>query len=567
VKKLPIGVSDFYDMIKKNYYYVDKSLLIKDIVDLPGVVKLITRPRRFGKTLNMRMLEQFFSMEGEEGLFDGLKVWQEKALLKDYYHQYPTIFITFKEIKDTTWENAKVHLKAKFSEDIKKYLQNEMIRKGDRDYLEKAASKELEIEEYTLLLKTLTRIYYELYKKKTILLIDEYDVPIEAAYTYKEKDSDYYDNMVTFMRNLLTAALKDNEYLEFGILTGVYRVAKESIFSGLNNLAVYTIFENSITDKFGFTEEEVSEILKHFEIDTKEDREIIKKWYSNYRIGNREDLYNPWSILNYISSRLMGLQPSDASQPYWTNTSSNDLIIKQIETNPVVKDSIEELLRGEEIIVTLDPWLSLRELEDDPNGVWTLFASAGYITAKRVDINRYYIKIPNEELLFFFKTSVMKWLQKATKSMAISKMMNSLYDLIKEGKYEKFKKNLEDYMRNILSYHDLGFEDSEHVYKAFLLGILSIAINGFEVENEMESGYGRLDVAVYPKEKRYGKYAAVFEIKRADSEEKLEEAAKQVLKQIKEKEYRSKLEFKGYKVIGFGIAFCGKRAETAVEIL
>ena len=406
MKKLPIGVSDFYDMIKKNYYYVDKSLLIKDIVDLPGVVKLITRPRRFGKTLNMRMLEQFFSMEGEGGLFDGLKVWQEKVLLKDYYHQYPIIFITFKEIKDTTWENAKVHLKAKFSEDIKKYLQNEMIRKDDRDYLEKAACKELEIEEYTLLLKTLTRIYYELHKKKTILLIDEYDVPIEAAYTYKEKDPDYYDNMVAFMRNLLTAALKDNEYLEFGILTGVYRVAKESIFSGLNNLAGYTIFENSITDKFGFTDEEVSEILKHFEIDTKEDREIIKKWYGNYRIGNREDLYNPWSILNYISSRLMRLQPSDASQPYWTNTSSNDLIIKQIENNPVVKDSIEELLKGEEIIVTLDPWLSLRELEDDLNGVWTLFASAGYITAKRVDINRYYVKIPNEELLFFFKTSV-----------------------------------------------------------------------------------------------------------------------------------------------------------------
>ena len=565
MKKLPIGISEFSEIVKGNYYYVDKTLLIKDIIDLPGKVKLITRPRRFGKTLNMRMLEQFFSLEGEEGLFDELEIWKKQGIVKDYYHKYPVVFITFKDIKDTTWKEAKESLKGKLSELAKKHLDAIKDDVGIKANIISVAQEAANDKDYKNFLRYLTQALYEAIGKKVFLLIDEYDVPIESAYTYKDKGEDYYDNMVAFMRNLLTAALKDNEYLEFGILTGVYRVAKESIFSGLNNLHVFTIFENAMTDKFGFTEEEVTEMLEYYNLDAKEDKETVKNWYDSYKVGNLSDLYNPWSILNYISNRLTGFQPKEAAQPYWTNTSSNDMIIKQIETNPAVKETIEELLKGEEVIVPLDPWLSLRELEDDPNGVWTLFASSGYISASRIEQDIYSVKIPNRELERFFKRTVMLWLSKLTKTN-LPDMYKYLYFMLREGKYiDKFIKKLQGFIVNSMSYHDFA-KEPEGVYKGFLLGMLSIAQSGYKVESEVESGYGRLDVVIYPKEKGYGKYAAIFEVKRADDEGKLEEKAKEALKQIKERKYYTRMKSLGYKVIGFGIAFSGKKAYIESEI-
>ena len=270
MKKLPIGISEFSEVVKGNYYYVDKTLLIKDIIDLPGKVKLITRPRRFGKTLNMRMIEQFFSLKGEEGLFEELAIWKEQGIVKDYYHKFPVILVTFKNVKNLTWKDACNNIKTVLAEVTLKYNKN-IENEETEECFQRIIKRKATINEYTNVLKMLTDALFKSTGKKAVLLIDEYDVPIEAAYTYKNKDEDYYDNMVAFMRNLLTAALKDNEYLEFGILTGVYRVAKESIFSGLNNLHVFTIFENAMVDKFGFTEEETAEMLKYYSFNTKED--------------------------------------------------------------------------------------------------------------------------------------------------------------------------------------------------------------------------------------------------------------------------------------------------------
>ncbi|MCD6450707.1 MAG: AAA family ATPase [Thermotogaceae bacterium] len=565
MKKLPIGISEFSEMIKGNYYYVDKTLLIKDIIDLPGKVKLITRPRRFGKTLNMKMLQEFFSLSGKEGLFNGLKICKEEGIVKDYYRKYPVIFITFKSVKNITWKDAYENIKNQLSELAMKYSSFEMIE-GEKEKLLRAARGDATTGEYANLLGMLTEILYKSTGKRTILLIDEYDVPIETAYTYREKDRDYYDNMVAFMRNLLTAALKDNEYLEFGILTGVYRIAKESIFSGLNNLAVYTIFDNEMADKYGFTQEEVDEMLKHYGLG-REDKEVVYKWYGNYKVGKTENLYNPWSIVNYIAKRTQGgLSPEDASLTYWISTSSNDLIVEQIYKSKDIKEKLDVLIKGDSVNISINPDLSLRELEEDETGVWVLFASSGYLSAKRIKRKKYSFRIPNEEILEFFKESVQKWIRKKTK-IEMKRMYDALDEMMEKGEYDKLKEKLEEFLLTGLSYYDVAKNESERFYKGFLLGMLAIAVNGYAVESEMESGYGRLDVVVYPKSKEYGNYAAIFEVKRADKDESLEKISKEALNQIRERKYHSKMKKLGYKVIGFGIAFCGKKVKIQVDTL
>ncbi len=563
MKKLPIGVNDFEKIVTKEYYFVDKSLLIKDIIDFPGEIKLITRPRRFGKTLNMSMIDHFFSLfrSRKEELFSGLAVWNEKGIINDYYHKYPVIFITFKEIKETNWKSAKTHLKSVLSEVILKYFGN--VQNGiDREYLKRLASGEAAFEEYSALLKRLTRILHRETGKKTILLIDEYDVPIEAAYTYRDRDPDYYENMVTFMRNMLTAVLKDNEHLEFGILTGVYRVAKESIFSGLNNLALFTVFDNKMIDKFGFTEDEVFTLLKYYDLASDEDRKIIEEWYGGYKVGKYLPLYNPWSVLNYIDQRFSGYSPEESTQLFWINTSSNDIIKEHVQKNLFLKSDLDALLEGREILKKLNPWLSLRELEETPDGIWTLLVSSGYLIATWQELGMYKLKLPNKEVQEFFKEVVMNWLSNAL-NISFSDLYVSLVMMLRNGETEGFATFLEKFIKNVLSYYDLGFEESERVYKAFLLGMLSIALNGFELESEMESGYGRLDIVIYPKEKRHGNYAVILEIKRAEDVKKLKDLARKALDQIREREYYPKMKRKNLNVIGFGIAFSGKRVFLA----
>ncbi len=545
MKRLPIGVSSFEKMMEKSYYYVDKTLLIKDVYELEGEIKLITRPRRFGKTLNMDMIKEFYSIDGKD-LFDGLKITNEKEFVKDHYHKYPVIFASFKSIKRTNWEDAKAALRKLLYKMILDNVNDEEVL---RIYEGKAAP-------YEDVLLDVTEALYKRYGKKVVLLIDEYDVPIEAAYTYQHKDPDYYEEMVSFMRNLLTAALKDNPYLEFAILTGVYRVAKESIFSGLNNLQEYTIFSPYMQTHFGFTEDEVYEMLKYYSLEN--DISAVRNWYNGYVFGNVEGIYNPWSVIKYVHERLGGVSVESALQPYWISTSSNDIIIKQIETNPFLQQDLDKLLSKEELIVPIDPFLSLREIDQNPSGVWTLLASAGYLNAAQVSRKEYSVSIPNKEVEEFYRESVMLWLERKTK-VAMYNLIRALSEAVKRGNADRFTRLLERYLSSSLSYFDIGYDDAERVYKAFVLGMLSLGTNGYVVETEAESGYGRVDVAVYPKERRYGEYALVMELKRSESEEELDEAARSAIEQIKERGYSDKYERLGYKAISIGIAFYGKR--------
>lgn len=561
MKKLPIGVNDFEEMIERNYYFVDKTLLIKDIIELPGKIKLITRPRRFGKTLNMNMIKEFFSSEGKDGLFEGLKIWDDREFVKEHYHRYPVIFVTFKEVKDVSWMDGIEHLKTVISnivEDVAERIENERFQRWARKIVE----RKLPISEYMDSLRKITQAFHEDVGKKVIILIDEYDVPIEAAYAYRKKDEEYYEKMTVFMRNMLTAVLKDNPDLELGILTGVYRVAKESIFSGLNNVSVFTIFDDRMGTRFGFTEEEIEQLLKHYGLS--EDREILKEWYGGYLVGERVYLYNPWSVINYIDLRISGKSPEKAVQPFWINTSSNQLIKEQIEGNPYLKQTLDILMEGKEVIQNIDPWLSLRELEEAPEGVWTLLVSGGYLNAKRVDFDMYSLKIPNKEILYFFKKTVARWLEDVL-NVRVSNLYISLVQMMKEGRFEGFCNFLEKFIQSSLSYYDIGYEEPERVYKAFLLGMLSIAMNGYIVESEMESGYGRLDVVVYPKERKYGRYGVIFEVKRVESEKKLEEVAKEAIEQVRSRKYYVKVKEKGYDVIAFGVVFSGKKVMILCE--
>ncbi len=555
MKRLPIGVSSFEEMINKDYYYVDKTLLIKDAYELDGKIKLITRPRRFGKTLNMDMIREFYSIDGKD-LFSNLKIMNEREFVKDHYHNYPVIFVSFKEVKQTSWKDAQSKIKNTISELMRNTLKIiDELDEIDRQFLELIIERR-DISNYEDSLKFLTRILSERYEKKVILLIDEYDVPIEAAYMYQDEDPKYYKMMIAFMRNLLTAALKDNPYLEFAILTGVYRVAKESIFSGLNNVANYTIFSPYMQTHFGFTEDEVYELLKHYNLE--DDISVVRDWYNGYVFGGVEGIYNPWSVIYYVHNRIGGSSVEQSLQPYWINTSSNDLIIKQIETNPFLQDKLDMLLSKEELIVPIDPFLSLREIDENPSGVWTLLANAGYLNAMQIHMDRYKVFIPNKEIEKFYKTRVMRWIEKKTKFMMYD-LMTSLDEAASKGKVDRFVRLLERYLSSSLSYFDIGYDDAERVYKAFVLGMLSLGTNGYMVETEVESGYGRVDVAIYPKDRRYGEYALLMELKRASDENNLEEAVKEALGQIGERRYKEKYERLGYRVVPIGIAFFGKR--------
>ena len=561
MKRLPIGVSNFEKMITGGYYYVDKSLLIRDVYELDGEIKLITRPRRFGKTLNLDMIREFYSLDGKD-LFGGLKIMNEEKFVKDHYHKYPVLFITFRDVKQSDWKSTQIKLKdvlALLMEDVLKRVQQvgrvieriveEILGKGDITSYEKS-------------LELMTRMLYERYGKKVILLIDEYDVPIEAAYTYQDEDPKFYDRMIGFMRGLLTAALKDNPYLEFAILTGVYRVAKETIFSGLNNVATYTIFENEMADKFGFMEDEVFEFLKYYGLE--KDIDAVRDWYNGYVFDGVERIYNPWSVIYYVKERLVGKNAEKALQPYWINTSSNDLIIKQIETNPFLQQDLDKLLSGDELIVSLDPFLSLREIDQNPSGVWTLLAHAGYLNAYQINADEYKVNLPNKEIEKFYKKVVTNWLERIS-NVAFYNLFRALKEALREGKVEGFSTLLGRYLSSTLSYFDIGYSDAERVYKAFILGMLSLVTNGYAIETDVESGYGRVDVAIYPKDKSYGKYALVMELKKSESKEELEEVAQQALRQIQEKGYAAKYEKLDFEVIKIGIAFYKKMVVLKIE--
>ncbi|EFD81112.2 hypothetical protein PSAG_01147 [Fusobacterium animalis D11] len=540
MKKLPIGIDDFKKLIEKNAYYIDKTEYIEKILDDISEVKLFIRPRRFGKTLNMLTLKYFFDIENKE---ENRKLFKNLYIEKSEYFkeqgQYPVIFISLKGLKEKTWENCFNEIKALISklynefEFIKKVLNESELNIFDKIWLKKNDG------EYTNALKNLTSFLYKYYKKEVILLIDEYDAPLINAYEYG-----YYDEAILFFKVFYGEALKTNLYLRTGIMTGIIRVIKAGIFSDLNNLKVYSILDKEYSDFFGFTQEEVKKALEDFKIEY--ELPDVKSWYDGYKFGNSE-VYNPWSILNFLQHKEL--------EAYWVKTSSNFLIKEALKnTNLDVKESLENLFNGEnveEVITGNSDLSSLLSYHD----IWELLLFSGYLTIdKKIDKKLYSLRLPNREIKELFKD---EFIDISFGESQFIKTMESL----KRNKLEDFEKNLQKILLNSTSYQDTKNED---FYHGLILGMTLYLDSQYYVTSNKESGLGRYDVTIEPKNKNNKGY--ILEFKVTKNEEDLEKEAKQAIEQIISKKYDISLKERGIKdIIILGVAFCGKLVKVSYK--
>ena len=509
-KRLPIGMSDFKRIIEENYYYVDKTGLISSILRDGANVNLFTRPRRFGKTLNMSMIRYFFDFENREEnkrLFDNLNISETEYASEQ--GKYPVIFVSFKNIEEDEWEDCYFEIKNLINklyndfEFIRKNLNQSELMEFDKIWLKQKGA------DWKNSLKNLTKYLYDYYgKKKVVVLIDEYDTPIIQSY-----QAGYYKKAISFFKRFYGEALKDNEYLQFGIMTGILRIAKEGIFSGLNNLKVNTIFGEKYSEFFGLTENEVIKAVKYYELEY--ELEEVKKWYNGYQFGDTE-IYNPWSIINFLSARQL--------RPYWISVSGNKLIDEMLdEGNKEIFDDLEKLFNKEKIYKEINDY---SEFTFDTDDIWQLFLYAGYLTigGKKVD-NEYPIRIPNNEILEFFENRfIARFIRKT------QKFTNIIKDL-KKGKIEEFAKGLQDEILSSLSYFDT--DKDEKYYKIFLIGIFIVLGNDYIRLSERESGYGRADLVLEPKNKENPAY--IFEFKVAGNEKEMDNYAMEGFEQIREK--------------------------------
>ena len=540
MKRLAIGIDDFRKIIKEDCYYVDKTKFIADVLQDASNVKLFTRPRRFGKTLNMSMLKYFFDVrESEENrkLFNGLDI--EKSKYIDEQGKYPTILISLKSIKYETWEESLEQLKSLISnlynefEYIRESLNESEIELFNDIWFKK------ENGEYANSLKNLTSFLYKYYKKEVILLIDEYDIPLITAHKYG-----YYNEIINFYKIFLGEALKTNQYLKMGVLTGIIRVIRTGIFSDLNNLKVYSILEKKYSEFFGFTEEEVKEALQFFDIE--EELVNVKYWYDGYKFGDSE-LYNPWSIINFLDGREL--------KSYWVGTSENFLIKNILENSTSRTNEILEKLFNEEEVEEAITGTSDLSILMDSKEVWELLLFSGYLTVKeKIDEDIYSLKLPNMEVKKLFKKEFINV------HFGIG-LFRKTMEALKSLKFNDFEKYFQEIMLKSTSNWDTS---KEAFYHGLSLGMLSYLDNDYYVTSNFEAGFGRYDVVLEPKNKN--NRAFILEFKVTDDENKLEKLSEEAIKQIEEKRYDINLKSRGIKEITFvGVAFYGKKLKVSYK--
>ena len=541
MKKIPIGVENFKEIINNNCYYVDKTKFIEEILNDGSKIKLFTRPRRFGKTLNMSTIKHFFDIKNNEEnrkLFNNLDI--EKSVYIKEQGQYPIIFISMKGIKDITWEEAKSSLKILISKLYSefKYLLDD-LDEFDLPRFKKYLLADIDFANLKNALEFLTRVLYEKHKKEVILLIDEYDSPLISAYEHN-----YYDEAINFFKVFYGEALKTNDYLKMGIITGIIRVIKAGIFSDLNNLRVYSILDKQYSDFFGFTEKEVEKILIDFNIEY--NLPEVKSWYDGYKFGDTE-VYNPWSILNFVQNREL--------EGYWIGTSGNFLIKEVLkDSNSEINISLEKLFNGEKIeeVITgnsdLSSLLSYHE-------IWELLLFSGYLTVdKKIDEDVYSLRLPNKEIRKFFKN---EFIDITFGASEFRKTMETL----KNNKIEEFEKNLQNILLKSTSYMD---GKNENFYHGLFLGMSFYLDNKYLLKSNREAGLGRYDVLIEPINKK--ERAFVLEFKVTDSEKNLENFSKEALEQIINKKYNIELIKKGIKDITYiGIAFYKKQLRISYK--
>ena len=541
MKKIPIGVENFKEIITNNYYYVDKTKFIEKILNDGSKIKLFTRPRRFGKTLNMSTIKHFFDIKNNEEnrkLFNNLDI--EKSVYIKEQGQYPIIFISMKGIKDITWEEAKSSLKILISNLYSefKYLLDD-LDEFDLPRFKKYLLADIDFANLKNALEFLTRVLYEKHKKEVILLIDEYDSPLISAYEHN-----YYDEAINFFKVFYGEALKTNDYLKMGIITGIIRVIKAGIFSDLNNLRVYSILDKQYSDFFGFTEKEVEKMLIDFNIEY--NLPEVKSWYDGYKFGDTE-VYNPWSILNFVQNREL--------EGYWIGTSGNFLIKEVLkDSNSEINISLEKLFNGEKIeeVITgnsdLSSLLSYHE-------IWELLLFSGYLTVdKKIEEDVYSLRLPNKEIRKFFKN---EFIDITFGASEFRKTMEAL----RNNKIEEFEKNLQNILLKSTSYMD---GKNENFYHGLFLGMSFYLDNKYSVKSNREAGLGRYDVLIEPINKK--ERAFILEFKVTDSEKNLENFSKEALEQIINKKYNIELIKKGIKDITYiGIAFYKKQLRISYK--
>ena len=548
-----IGESDFKSLRIKNYYYIDKTMYIKDIIDNSSKVVLVTRPRRFGKTLNISMLKYYFDCRQKDNrkLFNGLKIMEQEEKYTSKLGAYPVIYLTLKDAGLMTYEMMIMQLKTIMMEvfyEHKELLEGEMSE-GERTIFNKILSANATDVDLLNSLKMLSKIMYQYYDKPVMLLLDEYDVPLQNAYV-----EGYYDEAVKFFKTFYGVTFKDNPYLEKTVITGVSRVAKESIFSGANNFKVYTVLDNEFADDFGITEQEMDKVIEDFEV--QDDKEEIKRWYDGYKIGEVEGIYNPWSILNYLTDRKL--------MPYWVNTSSNDLIKLILKNSETVKEKIERLLKDEAIEVKIDLETVIVGIENNEDNIWGLMLGTGYLkVVETVNIAEgiYKVKLPNYEIKLLFSQIIDDWFRNKVIGNDLKSILKDLITL----NLKEYEKKFNILVREMFSYMDVGENTAENFYHAFVLGMLVGLKDSYYVNSNRESGIGRYDIMLEPKDKNGNSFIMEFKVMEDMEEKTIEETIENAKKQIEEKGYEQNLKERGFKNITKMVyAFKGKEVKMEV---
>ena len=547
-----IGVSDFKALRLRRNYYIDKTEFIKHIIDNQSSVVLITRPRRFGKTLNMSTLRYYFDNQIKDAkeLFQNLKIMQMGEKYTSQMSSYPCIYMTLKDVNDSSYENMILNLK---TEAMEIYQQHMYLLKSDKIHdFEKERIKEILFareDEITLknCVKELSKYLFRVYEKPVMLFLDEYDVPLQSAYV-----EGYYDQAIKFFKTFYGTTFKDNQYLEKTVITGVSRVAKESIFSGANNFDVYTILDNEFSSDFGITEQEMEKIIKDFDVEDEKDE--IKKWYDGYKIGEQEGIYNPWSVLQYMKNKKL--------QPYWVNTSSNDLIKMTLKNSTTVKEKIERLLKDEIIEVTIDQETVITGIEENEENIWGLLLGTGYL--KVIESNEdgtCKVQIPNYEIKNLFQSIVRDWFRNKVIGNDLNTILKDLVTL----NLEEFEEKFEKLVIEMFSFMDVGENTAENFYHAFVLGMLVGLKDTYYVNSNRESGLGRYDIMLEPKDKNQNSFIMEFKVHKPEKESNIEETIANAKRQIEERKYEQSLQERGFtNITKMVFAFKGKDVKMDV---
>ena len=553
--KLPVGIDQFDKLIKSGFYYVDKTRLIEQLLQNWGEVNLFTRPRRFGKTLNMSMLKSFFEIGTDKTLFDQLYIAANKELCEEYMGQYPVIFLSLKGVDGLNFEEAKSMLKITIRTEAQRHYElkkSEKVSEENRKLFNDILSGEDERIEDSL--RMLSQILFEHYGKKSIILIDEYDVPLDKAFQHG-----YYKEMVSLLRGLFGQALKTNEFLQFAVLTGCLRVSKESIFTGLNNFKVLSIADVRFDEQFGFTDEEVRKLLKDYNLEDYFSE--AKEWYDGYHFGNA-DIYCPWDVINYVEH--LRYDPEAEPEAFWINSSGNDLVKRFVaKADQTTKDEIEQLIAGDVIEKKIRQDLTYDEIDQSIDNLWSVLFTTGYLTQTgRAERGIYKLMIPNKEVREVFIDQIQQWFDQTV--VNDEDRMSSFYQFFAQGKAKDVQDQLTSILAETISILDTKArnEEKENFYHGMMLGLLRNHRNWI-VKSNVESGEGFVDILIKPEDPDEG---ILIELKYSKTFDGLEKACERAMEQVKNRRYDEVLREEGRcHILTYGIAFCKKRCKVVVQ--